>query len=324
VSNTGRKLRPVLDGDFWMIGDNPDLGELQGNTDPARGRVQECVDHHVFQSIDGAWHLWGCIRNCAVVRILYHWEAANLTDEHWRPTGEVMRVDRSAGECLNGRAEECIQSPFVVRWKGRYYMFYGGSMAGTDEEGRPVEGDDPTMAGQMCLATSPDGRTWTRHRDEQGRSRVFIGPSATRDPCLIRIDGLWHMYYAGYHDGRLENAGFYLRTSEDLLHWSDWELVHQDPRYGAGNWDTECPHVVERGGYYYLMRTEDYAGAKTHVFRSTDPHDFGIGDASCHYVGPLAVAAPEIILDAEGNEYITSNHNLSGGTMICRLRWAED
>ena len=40
-----RKLRPVLDGKFWMIGGNPDLGGLQGNTDPARGAVQECVDH---------------------------------------------------------------------------------------------------------------------------------------------------------------------------------------------------------------------------------------------------------------------------------------
>ncbi len=24
------KLRPILDGDYWMIGDNPDLGPIQG------------------------------------------------------------------------------------------------------------------------------------------------------------------------------------------------------------------------------------------------------------------------------------------------------
>ena len=317
------KLRPVLDGDFWMIGDNPDLGPLQGNTDPARGGVQECVDHHVFQSTDGAWHLWGCIRGTAVGRVLYRWEADSLTQKHWRQTGEVMRIDRAAGECLNGRAEECIQSPFVVQSGGLYCMFYGGSMAGSDEAGRAVDPDDPAMAGQMCLATSPDGRNWTRHRDEAGRSRVFIGPSVTRDPCLIRIDDVWHLYYAGYHDDRPGNAGFYVRTSQDLVRWSDWELVHQDFEFGAGNWNTECPHVVERGGWFYLFRTENYAARKTHVFRSTNPHDFGIGDASEHYVCPFPVAAPEIILDAEGNEYITSNHNLAGGTMMCRLAWEE-
>ena len=49
------KMRPVLDGDFWMIGDNPDLGELNGNRDPQAGKVQECVgDHHIFKASDGS------------------------------------------------------------------------------------------------------------------------------------------------------------------------------------------------------------------------------------------------------------------------------
>ena len=34
----------------------------------------------------------------------------------------------------------------------------------------------------------PDGRIWTRHRNEDGLSRLFLGPGETRDPCLIRID----------------------------------------------------------------------------------------------------------------------------------------
>jgi hypothetical protein len=97
--------------------------------------------------------------------------------------------------------------------------------------------------------------------------------------------------------------------------------VHQDPRYGGGPWGTECPHVVYRAGYYYLFRTEEYSTAKTHVFRSDDPVDFGIGDASDKYVGPIAVAAPEIIVGADGSEYITSNHDLRGGTRLCSLRW---
>jgi hypothetical protein len=319
-----RKLRPVLDGDFWMVGDNPDLGPLQGNTDPARGPVQECVDHHVFQSPDGAWHLWGCVRHTAVGRVLYHWEAASVTDQHWRQTGEVIRVDRGAGECLNGVPEEVIQSPFIAR-KGRtYYMFYGGSAAGTDEAGSAVPPGDPRMAGQICMMTSRDGRTWTCHHNGLGRSRVFIGPSASRDPCVLKVGRRWHLYYAGFHGEGCDRAAFFARTSGDQLRWSDWRVVHEDLSFGAQRWDTECPHVVHRGGDFYLFRTVEYASANTHVFRSEDPLDFGVGDARDKYVGPIAVAAPEVIVAPDGQEYITSNHDLTGGTRICHLTWVEE
>jgi hypothetical protein len=334
-------LRPVLDGESWLLGPSPSLAGLL--PDPGDGAVlHECVDHHVFQSVDGAansadvgaansavgaWQLWGCIRGTSVGRILYHWEGDSLTRGPWRPTGEIVRVDRAAGESLDERdGEEWIQSPFVVRHEGTYYMFYGGHGTGLDARGRPVPRGDPSMACQMCLMTSPGGRTWTRHRDARGYSRLFTGPGETRDPCLIKIEGTWFLYYAGYHDNDPNEAGFYVRTSTDLLHWSDWRLVHQDRRYGPGRWDTECPHVVYRPiggrpGAYYLFRTEDYASARTHVFCSEDPFDFGIGDARDKYVGTIAVAAPEIIVDADGAEYITSNHDLRGGTMICRLAW---
>ena len=335
-----KKLKPVLDGDFWMIGDNPDLGELQGPYADPRwpGQVlnQEPVDHCICQSSDGAWHLWGCIRKTKVGRILYHWEGESLTTPHWRQTGEVIRADRDAGESmLFQESAEWIQSPYVIQHEGRYWMFYGGYASEVNEGGQPqdesTQAGDAGFDGQMCLMTSVDGRQWTRHRDAQGRSRLFVGPGEVRDACLIEVDGLWHLYYAGYHGGRRSNHGFYLRTSQDLMHWSGWTCVHQDPRpqFGARNYDTECPHVVERGGYYYLFRTEDYAGAKTHVFRSKDPRDFGVGDARPYYVCSIAVAAPEIIVDSaadggDGSEYVSSNHNLDGGTMLCRLRWIPD
>ena len=321
------KFRPVLGGDFWLIGATPELPDELTPHGQAIDRsvghpMHECVDHHVFQSTDGAWHLWGCVRKTAVGRILVHWEAQSLTQSPWRPTGEIMRADQEAGECLNDhRGEEFLQSPFVVQDASTYYMFYGGHGTGVDAAGNPVPRDDARTACQICLMTSQDGRRWTRHRNEQGYSRLFLGPGETRDPCVIEIGGLWHMYYAGYHDEDPEEAGFYVRTSTDLIHWSDWRLVHQDRRYGSGRWDTECPHVVFRGGDYYLFRTEDYPSARTHVFRSQDPLDFGIGDASDKYVGMIAVAAPEIIQGPYGTEYITSNHDLRSGTTLCRLRW---
>ena len=318
MSEAKRRLRPVLDGEFWMVGDNPDLGELQGDR-------QECVDHHIFRSDDGAWHLWGCIRGTAIGRLLYHWEDDALTDEHWRRTGEFIRADTACGECIDDwNGDEWLQSPFIVREGGMFYMFYGGHSTGRREEDAPVDAGLTGTECQICLMTSPDGRHWMRRRDDDGYSRVFTGPGETRDPCLIEINGLYYMYYAGSHNSPSPGVGYYLRTSDDLINWSDWQVVHMDPGYGAGRTDTECPHVVERGGYYYLFRTVNYPDAVTHVFRSKDPRDFGVGDARDKHVCRISVGAPEIIVDPEGNEYITSNHDLNGGTRLCRLKWVED
>jgi len=319
-------LRPVLDGDWWMAGDNPDLRELQGLSPgqaAAKGKApQECVDHHFLRAVDGRWHLWGCIRNTAVGRLLYHWRADRLTDEHWERTGELIRRDLGAGECLDEPdGQEWLQSPFFVHAGGLYYMFYGGHRSGLTGTGEPAA---QHAACQMCLMTSPDGLTWARHRNPDGTSRLFIGPGSTRDPCVLRDGDRWLMYHAGCVGGVADQPAFFVRTSDDLLHWSDARVCHQDLGISAGPWDTECPHVVRRGSHYYLLRTEDYASARTHAFRSTDPLDFGVGDASGHYVGTLAVAAPEIILTTDGEELISSNHDLTGGTRLCRLKWVAD
>jgi arabinan endo-1,5-alpha-L-arabinosidase len=338
-----RKLRPVLDGEFWMIGKNPDLKELQGKgqtEEMATGSsIQECVDHHVFLSDDGKWHLWGCIRNTAVGRLLYHWEGESLTQAHWLETGEIIRVDHEAGESINDWfGQEWIQSPFVIKENNLYYMFYGGHSTGIDKNGDLITDENRNIDCQICLMTSVDGRTWRRHNNGFGQSRVFSGPGETRDPCILKINNVWHMYYAGYLNEykskysrntegfKYEKPGVFVRTSEDLIHWSDYKLVHfdHDPIFGEGAWNTECPFVVKRSGYYYLFRTENYALARTHVFRSEDPYDFGLGTAREKYIGMIPVAAPEIIVDEDGTEYITSNHDLAGGTQISRLKWVSE
>jgi hypothetical protein len=338
-----RKLKPVLDSDWWLIGPNPDyVGVLPGAekrkadflASDRTGEHNCSVDHHVFQSPDGKWHLWGCVRNTVVGRVLHHWEADALTDSPWRDTGEIIRCDRSAGECLNDRSSEQIQSPFFVQQDGLYYMFYGGVNVGVpDGKGgffdiADLDEASPLLAthrpSQICLMTSTDGRNWTRHKNEQGFSRVFTGPGADRDPCLIKIGDLWHMYYVGCEGDLRQTHGFCARTSKDLIHWSDWTLVHQDYAYGTSHVQCECPFVAFHDGYYYLFRTVNYYDSETYVFRSKDPMDFGVGDASDKLVGRIAVAAPEIITDADGNEYVTSNHDPKTGTYICRLRWEED
>src|SRR5512145_2214402 len=124
------KLRPTLAGEFWLIGPAPDIPGLY-LTDPLTR--PECVDHHLYRGLDGAWHLWACIRGTVTGRILHHWEGERLDRGPWRPTGESLRPDRSAGESIaDWEGQEWIQSPFVVRDHAHFYFFYGGHSTGLD------------------------------------------------------------------------------------------------------------------------------------------------------------------------------------------------
>jgi len=237
------------------------------------------------------------------------------------PTGEIVRCDHSCGESIGGWAEdrsEFIQSPFVLKHDGLFYMFYGGHST----RARAAAGW--TDECQMCLMTSADGKHWKRHENSECLSRLFIGPGEVRDPCVIRVGTLWYMYYAGFHSGDSLKAAFFVRTSEDLICWSDWKIVHEDSNYGDGIWNTECPFVVYKEGFYYLFRTKSYYAGETYVFRSEDPLDFGIGDASEKFVCGIRCAAPEIIVDSKGNEYLSSSHNPQQGNYLCCLKWVKD
>ena len=334
-----KKLRPVLDGQWWLIGPSPNLeGKIDGDAEHRanfeRGLVPEHnapVDHHIVRDVDGTWHLWGCVRSTAVGRVLYHWQTDDVRRSPWSDTGELIRADRIAGESIDDwYGEEWLQSPFFIRHSGTSYMYYGAHRTGMDATGNrqpPHTASDRADASlhQICLMTSEDGRIWTRHRNPDGTSRLFAGPGETRDPCVIEIDGVWHMYYAGYFDYEKphEGAGFVVRTSTDFISWSDWRLVHRDPRYGAARTATECPYVVYKDGYFYLFRTVDYYRCMTLVFRSDDPYDFGIGDARSKMIGRLPCAAPELYM-IDGVEYVSSSHAPLFGEQMCRVRWLEE
>lgn len=311
-----------------LIAPSPDLcahfgpGNAPGDRSLGHGEFNAVVDHHVYQDVGGVWHCWACVRNTTVGRVLAHWSSEQFDASPWSFTGEIIRADRAAGESIDDyHGKEWLQSPFVVRHAGRFWMFYGGHATGRAPDGEPASGDDPRNQCQMCLMTSADGRTWTRHRDAQGRSRIFVGPGEVRDPCLVRIADTWHCYYAGYEPGRRDLPGFYLRTSDDLLRWSDWTCVHRDLGLAGGQWETECPHVVAHEGGYYLFRTEHYYRAATHVLWSDDPTDFGVGDSRGKCVGRVAVAAPEVVVGPDGGQYVTSVHNPPSGVQIARLAW---
>jgi hypothetical protein len=107
---------PQIDGDWWQVAGNPDLGEF---TNPK----QQPVDFGVWQAADGTWQLWPCIRhtNCGGNTRLFHgWGGRKLTDKNWKSLGVVMRADPKLGESPGG-----LQAPHVIRRNGTYTMFYG-------------------------------------------------------------------------------------------------------------------------------------------------------------------------------------------------------
>jgi hypothetical protein len=294
---------PRISGDFWHIGSAPDLGEL------GDAEAQEVVDHAIFPSADGRWHLWACVRGTRIGRLLYHWEGETLEQPRWQPRRIAMRAEACYGESINDwAAEEWIQAPHVIEVDGRYLMFYGGHNTELGEC-------------QVCLATSADGREFTRTQDAQGYSRVFVGPGEARDPMVLRVGEVYHCYYSGNDRGRRKPGKVYCRTSADLTHWSaPREVSWGGHASGSGPWSAECPFVVYREGYYYLFRTSEYRSpARTHVYRSPDPWDFGCGSDE-KWVTTLRVAAPEIVA-VGGQDYISTVEDLQGGVQLAKLIW---
>jgi hypothetical protein len=101
--------------------------------------------------------------------------------------------------------------------------------------------------------------------------------------------------------------------------------VHRALQFGSGRWTHECPHVVQRGEFFYLFRTEDYDQARTHIFWSKDPTDFGVDRTTeDKSLGLLPLAAPEVIAGEDGREYITSCHQMQHGIQIYRLAWVDE
>jgi hypothetical protein len=167
-------------------------------------------------------------------------------------------------------------------------------------------------------ATSRDGKRFQRVLEPRGGALFSEGPVCnTRDPMLIDVNGTWHCYYTAHPEGR---GAVYCRTSRDLARWSPSVRVAAGGEAGEGPYAAECPHVVFRGGFFYLFRTQRYApDPETRVYRSADPLAFGIDDDR-QLVGVLPVAAPEIVTH-QGEDYLAALLTDLRGIRITRLRW---
>lgn len=288
-------LAPQIDGPWWTVAGDPDLGEWTSEK-------QQPVDFAVWQAADGTWQLWSCIRSTKCggnTRLFFGWEGKRLTDADWKPVGIAMTAEPKHAEAPGG-----LQAPHVVRTADGFSMYYGNWRG-------------------ICLATSRDGKKFQRVLDPQGSSQLFTEdtagmPANTRDAMLLRSGDTWYCYYTAHPKQR---GAVYCRTSKDGKAWGPSKIVAVGGRAGDGPYSAECPHVVQRHGWYYLFRTQRYGQkALTTVYRSKDPLDFGVNDDR-YLVGTLPVAAPEIVVH-DGQDYVAALLPTLKGIQIARLKWA--
>ncbi len=320
------KMVPVVEDGWWDIGPEPDLTPLGLQPEgPYDVQPNQPNDHHIFRDVNGTWHLWACVRGTEVGRILAHWRADSLEQSPWEFTGEVIRANKEAGESLiEWKGLEFIQSPYVVETDTLFYMFYGGYATGLDPSGDTTT-NYSWMENQISLMTSPDGVSWERHRNSRGYSRVFAGPGAARDPVFRKFGDTWYCYYCGHHNWDRTCGAIYVRSSRDLINWSDWHIAHYDKESEMERWLPESPQVVYRKGYYYLFRTHGPEGG-VYVYRSEDPMNFGHGDVTGRFVTRLdGITAPEIFVAPDGTEYISNiTDGKRYGIRLTRLRWVTE
>lgn len=103
----------------------------------------------------------------------------------------------------------------------------------------------------------------------------------TCDPSVLRVDGVYYMYYTGAAGDHALGNAIGLATSTDGLHWTrptDEPIVRpahdtrRDNTYGAGQ-----PAAVYLDGWFYLMFTDTTAdaagwnGAGQFLLRAKDP-----------------------------------------------------
>ncbi len=288
-------LMPQVDGEWWDIAGNPDLGRYNSSR-------QQPLDFGIWQAVDETWQLWSCVRRTRCGgrnRLFFRWQGECLMDSDWKPMGIAMESDPNLGEYIGG-----LQSPFVYKHKGEYFLFYGDWV-------------------HICMAKSWDGKTFARILQADNYTGMFTEGhrSSSRDPMLIAFRDTFYLYYTGVPHGE---GAIYCRTSKDLSHWGESKMVSYGGRGGKGPTAAECPFVIYLPDehYFYLFRahpTKETGEYETTMYRSPDPLDFGIDDDR-YVIGTLPTEAARIIFH-DRHYYIAALKSDYTGIRMARFKW---
>jgi hypothetical protein len=290
---------PKITSEFWRICTMPDLGELNGPV-PEK---QHIVDHGFMMADDGSWQLWACMRGTAVSRLLYGWEGESLESGPWKPKGVMARAQKQYGErvqIVDGKRVEGIGAPYFIKEGSMYYCFYHSA--------------------GIQLMESKDGIEYRRSLDATGSNLLY--PDGGRDVMVLKIDGVYHAYSTITEKTDSGELISYvkLKTSTDMRHWGNSQIVCSGGKDSAGAVAFESPFVVSLDGYFYLFRASSTT-FKTYVYRSENPSYFGVNDDS-NLIAEFVMKAPEVF-EHHGQWYISDLADFQG-IKLAKLEWVRD
>ena len=255
-------------------------------------------DHAILKGPDGRWHAFG-ITHPAVASggpgaheaewLSFHAAAPKGTlKEHlaagaWTDQRKVLPPAERPGEIKENH------SPFIL-WHGdEYVMIYGPS---------PIR-----------YATSKDLWKWTP------RGELFREKEGARDPSVLEHGGKFYLSYASGQSVRV-------RTSGDLLHWSDPVTVFTLAPGETGG--AESPTLLALNGGFYLVwcrwdarNTGDAYQNRSFVYYSNDPLNF----SDRAPVAELSGHAPELFKDEDGDWWISSAERPFRGLSLAPVKW---
>lgn len=253
-------------------------------------------DHTLIQDRAGRWHVFGIWHPEPAAPLdetmFLHASAQDLTGAEWSIHDPVLHARTEIGETH-------VWAPHVIHHDGRYWMFYAGGTA------------DHT-AYRMTLATSDDLFTWTPHDPI-----LFEDGFDARDPMVIHDGRRWLMYYTrnSAPTGGHHQVG--VRSSEDLMTWSQPSVAYQSAVSGTYGGPTESPFVTRAGEGWILFVCESTQYDRTLAYFSNDPLHF----EDAHQIDvDLDEHCAEIVADPDsGTTWITGGGWGRGGLTIRAL-----
>ncbi len=270
-------------------------------------------DFLLIQDKQSRWHCIGIGGQGHIQDSFFHAVSDNLL-EHFTYTD---RVHSNGTKPLSNMA--WMWAPYAVYAdEDTAYLFYCHVLKGTEQA-------------QMRVLQSTDASldTWVKaDREEWKGGNIAFEEGGDRDACIFFDDTAqtYFMYYSGTHPARPESS-INLRTSEDLIHWSEPVSVMTTPQdYGAA----ESPFVIKRFGYYYLF-VSGFDYGRVAVYASQDPTDFG--DPNRDKLGEINGHAPEIV-SLNGRDYIACaaiwlkesgvpGYTIMSGVYLQELQWVK-
>jgi sucrose-6-phosphate hydrolase SacC (GH32 family) len=226
-----------------------------------------CKDHTIIEK-DGAFHLFS-ISGSAGTSWYYSDSESKLSHsvsedlKNWSFIEHVLpaREEMPPNKYTEGKKwrEDKVWAPHCIEHNNKYFMFYTGV-----EHLELSKGDYyPSWSKhvqRICLATSTDLVTWTRHPEPvftETQEMTSHPGAALRDPMVMwdRINLRWLMYVTMYTEDYQNAVGVLL--SENLYDWSFKQFVYIEPK--DSEIITESPFVSEYKGKYYLFVNKGYS-----------------------------------------------------------------